>query len=188
MNELPDSKQPQNLAEQLGPYFIKKELGRNREGGRITYLATDSTQGQAVVLKQFRFVQAKTSWSGFKSYEREMAILQAIHHPQVPRYLNCFETEDGFCLVQEYKDAPSLAERSHLTPEQVQQVAIALLDILADLQQQVPPIIHRDLKPENILVDDELQVYLIDFGLAKLNHDTVASSSIAAGTPGFMSP
>ncbi len=37
-------------------------------------------------------------------------------------------------------------------------------------------------------MDDTLQVYLIDFGLARLNHQAIAISSIAAGTPGFMPP
>jgi serine/threonine protein kinase len=174
--------------EYLGAYRIQRELGRNREGGRITYLATQVADDKQVVLKQFRFAQTGTSWSGFKSHEREIEILKAISHPQVPRYLDSFATEDGFCMVQEYKDAPSLADRYHLTPAQIQQVAIAVLEILCDLQQQVPPIIHRDIKPENILVDNHLQVYLIDFGLAKLNHEAIAISSVAAGTPGFMPP
>jgi serine/threonine protein kinase len=171
----------------IGNYSVQQELGRNREGGRITYLANHTLTQQAVVLKQFRFVNDAT-WSGYKSYEREIEILQAIAHPQVPAYLDSFETEDGFCMVQEYKNAPSLAQHASLTPSQIRQIAVSVLEILVDLQQQVPPIIHRDIKPENILIDDTLQAYLIDFGLAKLNHETVAVSSVAAGTPGFMPP
>lgn len=188
MTALSNSQQPNISQQQLGEYQLQKELGRNREGGRISYLANHPDQNQPVVLKQFRFAQTGASWSGFKSYEREIEILQAIAHSQVPKYLDSFETEDGFCMVQEYKAAPTLAERYHLTPKQVQQVATSVLTILRDLQQQVPPVIHRDIKPENILVDDTLQAYLIDFGLAKLNHESVAVSSIAAGTPGFMPP
>jgi serine/threonine protein kinase len=38
------------------------------------------------------------------------------------------------------------------------------------------------------LVDEDNQAYLIDFGLARLEHQEIAISSIVAGTPGFMAP
>jgi hypothetical protein len=38
------------------------------------------------------------------------------------------------------------------------------------------------------LVDDDKQAYLIDFGLARLEHQEIAISSIVAGTSGFMAP
>ena len=52
----------------------------------------------------------------------------------------------------------------------------------------MPPVIHRDVKPENILVDDNLNVYLIDFSLARVGSGSVAMSSTNAGTFGFMAP
>ena len=70
----------------------------------------------------------------------------------------------------------------------MREVAAALLQVLVYLQQQVPPIIHRDLKPENILVDQNRQVYLVDFGLARIEGDDLAASSIVKGTLGFMAP
>jgi serine/threonine protein kinase len=99
MNDYPDFSQYN--------YQIVRELGRNREGGRISYLAIQLDSGQQVAIKQFRFLQ-EASWQGFKAYEREVAILQELNHPRIPRYLNSFETNDGFCMVQEYRDAPSL--------------------------------------------------------------------------------
>ena len=59
MTDLPEANQPHNIAEWLGPDSIQKELRRNREGGRITYLANDPNQGQPVVLKQFRLCIGK---------------------------------------------------------------------------------------------------------------------------------
>ncbi|MEO1006027.1 MAG: hypothetical protein AAFW67_09290 [Cyanobacteria bacterium J06638_38] len=58
-------------------YQVISELGRNREGGRISYLAECNLTQQQVVIKQFRFAQ-EPSWQGFKTYEREIQILQAI--------------------------------------------------------------------------------------------------------------
>ena len=169
-------------------YQVKRELGRNREAGRITYLATAQNLEQQVVIKEFRFAVADANWSGFKAYQREIEMLQQLEHPHIPRYLDCFETQVGFCLVQEYKNAPSLVERRSFNPEDIKQIAVSVLEILVYLQRRVPPIIHRDIKPENILVDKQLNAYLVDFGFARIRGGEMALSSVAAGTPGFMPP
>ncbi len=169
-------------------YQISHELGHNQEAGRITYLATDLNTGLQVVIKEFRFAIEGADWSAFKAYEREIEVLQHLDHPRIPRYINCFETSVGFCLVQEYKNSPSLAERRIYYPEQIKQIAVSLLEILVDLQKRIPPVIHRDIKPENILVDNQQNAYLVDFGLARVQSGKAALSSVAAGTPGFMPP
>ena len=172
----------------INNYEIIRELGRNREGGRISYLATDNKCEQKVVIKQFRFIQDNSSWQGFKIYQREIEILQQIDHPRIPQYLDSFETEDGFCMVQEYKNAPCLAQNNSFSDRQIKQILISILEILVDLQQRIPPILHRDIKPENILIDEEDRAYLIDFGLARVHSQDLAMSSVIAGTPGFIPP
>jgi len=169
-------------------YQVTRELGRNREAGRITYLATAQNLEQQVVIKEFRFALADANWSGFKAYQREIEVLQQLEHPRIPRYLDSFETQVGFCLVQEYKNAPSLVERRSFNPEDIKQIALSVLEILVYLQRRTPPIIHRDIKPENILVDKQLNAYLVDFGFARIRGGELALSSVAAGTPGFMPP
>jgi serine/threonine protein kinase len=170
-------------------YQIHRELGRNREGGRISYLAERlDCPDELVVIKQFRFVQTDANWQGFKAYEREIQFLKELDHPRIPRYLDSFETSDGFCMVQEYQAAPPLSDRRTFTPIEIKTIALSILEILVFLQQHVPPIFHRDLKPENILVDEHHQAYLIDFGLARIDRQDVAVSSMVAGTPGFMAP
>ncbi|MBW4683810.1 MAG: serine/threonine protein kinase [Komarekiella atlantica HA4396-MV6] len=172
---------------QLG-YQVIRELGRNREGGRITYLANALNCNQQVVIKEFRFTSAGTDLSGIKAYDQEIEILKKLNHSRIPRYIDSFKTSGIFYLVQEYKKAPSLGLKRSFHPEEIKQIALSILEILIYLQQQVNPIIHRDIKPENILVDEELNAYLVDFGLARVQGAKVALSSFVAGTPGFMPP
>jgi len=178
-------------------YHIQSQLGENLLGGRYTFLAdrvnrqgadNATTSPDPVVIKQFRFAQTAADWSGFRAHEAEVNILQQLHHPGIPRYLDAFETPDGFCLVQEYKPATSLETSRQWPPEAVKQVAIALLEILTYLQSRPVPVIHRDIKPANILVDDALNVYLVDFGFARLGGENLAASSMVKGTMGFMPP
>jgi serine/threonine protein kinase len=56
-------------------------------------------------------------------------------------------------------------------------------------------VIHRDLKPENIMVASFGQVYVMDWGLARLSMTEPASGKMAqmaapgpCGTPGYMAP
>ncbi len=169
-------------------YQVNKELGKNRFGGRITHLAEVEKSQNQVVIKEFRFADVGTDWSGFKAYEREIEVLKQLEHPRIPSYLTTFETPQGFCLVQEYKDAPSLAAENKFTPQEIKQIAISILEVLVYLQQHEPQIIHRDIKPENILVDKNLNAYLVDFGFARVTNNQTALSSVACGTPGFTPP
>ncbi|MEH2051037.1 hypothetical protein [Nostoc sp.] len=68
-------------------YQVLRELGRNREGGRITWLASKVNTGEHVVIKQFCFAQAGSSWSGFRVCKKEIQFLQKLDHPGIPHYL-----------------------------------------------------------------------------------------------------
>ncbi|MBD1826113.1 serine/threonine protein kinase [Microcoleus vaginatus GB1-A2] len=169
-------------------YQITRELGHNRAGGRVTYLATEINTKRSVAVKQFQFAQTGASWAQYQACEQEIQILRELDYPSIPRYLDSFPTASGFCMVQEYKNAPSLANCNRWKPEQIKQIAISVLEILKYLQNRVPPVIHRDLKPENILVNDRMNVSLVDFGFARIGGGEVAASSVVKGTLGFMPP
>jgi serine/threonine protein kinase len=169
-------------------YQLIRELSRNREGGRITYLATDTKTQQPVVVKRFLFAQSGSTWSGLKAYEREIQVLQGLNHHNIPQYLDSFESPAGFCMVQEYKDAQPLSVLRSFTPDEIKRIAVSILEILVYLQSRIPSVIHRDIKPENILVDNQINVYLVDFGFARIGSGEVAMSSVAVGTFGFMPP
>jgi serine/threonine protein kinase len=174
-------------------YEAIQELGVNHSGGRVTYLAKKIDDQSSVVIKQFQFAKSDSSWEGHKAIDREIAILRQLDHPNIPKYLTKLKTPDGFCIVQQYIDARSLADilegkQQTYTPEQVKDIIDKLLDVLVYLQSNfVEPVIHRDIKPANILIDDYGTPYLIDFGGAKISEGE-GGTTIVVGTLGFMPP
>jgi serine/threonine protein kinase len=169
-------------------YRLESELGANRQGGRVTYLAEDTDLKQKVVIKQFQFARQSSQWSEYDSIQREISVLRDLKHDGIPRYLNSFQTPDGFCIVQEYKPAQPLSAERSFSPEELKTIIGKILEILVYLQNRIPPVIHRDLKPDNILVDKDLNVYLVDFGFARIGDGEIGVSSVVKGTLGFMPP
>lgn len=170
-------------------YQLIEQLGQNREGGRITYKATRISDRRTVAIKQFRFAN-QSDWAGYKSIEREIEVLKTLNHIGIPRYLGSFDSGDGICLAQEYKQALPISSKRHFKLTETWEIAVQILDILVYLQDRDPAIIHRDIKPENILVKrtNKLRVYLVDFGYARTGEGQAAFSSAISGTMGFMPP
>ncbi|OCR01207.1 protein kinase [Oscillatoriales cyanobacterium USR001] len=178
---------PPETAKLRSRYQAIRELGRNSEAGRITYLAQDNSTQQLVVFKQFIFAKPGSEWAGFAAYQSEIESLKNLTHPGIPRYLNAIQNSKGLALIQEYKEAAeSLAKNCHWNPEEIKHITVSLLEILIYLQSQTPPVIHRNIKPENILIDEDLKVSLVDFSLPNIQGKERIINNSTAGTVGFM--
>ncbi|XP_068669103.1 probable LRR receptor-like serine/threonine-protein kinase At3g47570 [Aristolochia californica] len=52
------------------------------------------------------------------------------------------------------------------------------------------PIVHRDLKPGNVLLDNDMNAYVGDFGIARFLHEATGNQTTSAvkGTTGYIAP
>ncbi|MEH2075409.1 MAG: serine/threonine-protein kinase [Nostoc sp.] len=156
-------------------YIIQKLLGQGGLGR--TYLAFDTRRfNEACVLKEFAPIG--TGESGLEQYrnlfKREAKILHQLQHPQIPKFLACFEGDGRLFLVQEYVDGKTYSrllgelqrEGRNFSEDEVIQWLKNLLPVLEYVHQH--NIIHRDISPDNIMLPDgkDLPV-LIDFGVGK---------------------
>lgn len=164
MNQPPNSSNPRPNRSRYQPI---REIGRDGEAKTVTYLGKDNAIDRPIILQRFY-----SDKSDYQAYQLQIQGLRELNHPGIPRYLDCFPTPDGFCLVQESKQAKSLAESNNFTPAEIKRIGIAVLEILVYLQQQNPPVIHGKIEPGNILIDENFNVYLVNFGLTAMTAAT----------------
>ncbi|WP_315785583.1 serine/threonine-protein kinase [Fischerella sp. JS2] len=156
-------------------YIIQQLLGQGGLGR--TYLAFDTRRfNEACVLKEFAPIG--TGGGGLEKcrnlFKREAKILHQLEHPQIPRFLACFEGDGRLFLVQEYVNGKTYSallrdrqlQGQTFTEQEVIQWLKYLLPVLEYIHQH--HIIHRDISPDNIMLPEgNILPVLIDFGVGK---------------------
>ena len=172
-------------------YVIKSELG---DGGMShVYLADDTKLEQQAVIKVLSRKLLEDSYA-LKKFRQEVEALLRTRHDNVVRVFDKGELVDGRpYIVMEYVDGVTLS--SQINPEgmPLELVAAILKQIGAALEHvHQKDIFHRDLKPANIMLTrDSDSVVLVDFGIAKVKHSAIASTTVngtAFGTLAYVSP
>ncbi|MGO8946492.1 MAG: serine/threonine protein kinase [Ktedonobacterales bacterium] len=153
-------------------------------GGRIAALKEMSEYGLTP-----EEVQAAT-----ETFHHEARLLAGLHHPSLPNIHDHFNAGGRWYLVMDFIDGETLQE--HLarygTPglpvAEVLRLADQICAVLEFLHRQTPPVIFRDLKPSNIMITAGNQLYLIDFGIARLFKPGQATDTISLGSAGYAAP
>ena len=102
-------------------------------------------------------------------FVREARILGKLSHPRIVTIYEHGENEGFFYLMMEYVDGVNLREAmsaQKFTPEQALAIIPDICDALQSAHDQ--GVWHRDIKPENILLDQDGQVKIADFGIARI--------------------
>ena len=125
---------------------------------------------------------------------QELSISLSLHHPFILNYFGVCEEGSNIYLISEYVRKNSLyhlinqdSAYLHVLYHKVKiiyQIALAVLY----LHSRHPVVCHRDLKSSNVLIDDQYNVKLCDFGIAKFYSDADNMKTNTQSTPYWMAP
>ena len=169
-------------------YRIVSLLGKGGMGA--VYRGWDITLSKPVAIKE----NLETDDDARKQFIREAQILARLSHPNLPRVTDYFSIPNkGQYLVMDFiegEDLQSTLNKTGSIPEdQATKWIVEVSEALSYLHAQNPPIIHRDIKPANIKINPEGTAVLVDFGIAKIYHPNLATTTGArAVTPGYSPP
>jgi len=171
------------------------------QGGFGTVYRGTLSNGQPVAVKSIRNCSAE----GDAEFLNEVEIINYIRHRNLVALRGCCVASDDNTghqrfLIYDYMANGSLDEhlfgrksKDPLSWAQRKNIVLGTAKGLAYLHGSVQPAIyHRDIKPANILLDDEMNVRVSDFGLAKIMTRLVEGESHmttkVAGTHGYLAP
>jgi eukaryotic-like serine/threonine-protein kinase len=160
----------------LGPYEIISPIGAGGMGE--VYRARDHRLDRIVAIKVLAMHVSDRSDVKAR-FEREATTLASLSHPHICPVFDVGRQGETDYIVMEYIEGSTLAERLRrgaLPVHEALRVAVEIGDALDSAHRH--GIIHRDLKPANIMLTAS-GAKLLDFGLAKLTHDTTPSGTMS---------
>lgn len=175
--------------EELAPYFPGYELtGVLGIGGMgAVYKAYQPAFSRSVAIKILHpnAVYDTEFLRLFKSEAQSMAILE---HPYLLKVYDSGEAMGMPFIIMEFVDGTSLHHAIAGQPVEPLQTAEITMRICEGLAHaHAANILHRDIKPENILLDKNCHPKIVDFGLARDQHDP-EHDKIIWGSSGFVAP
>jgi len=143
------------------PFRIARPLGRT--GSCRTFLLKDTQRHRHAVLKLFPGHPEQLS-----AIEVEVACLDRLRNPRIPRILDGYVRNGQYCLFQEWIPGPSLeGSFDYLRKKQrLSELLRQVLDLLSLIHHA--GIVHGDIHPGNLIVGkDSGQLFLVDFAMVR---------------------
>lgn len=178
----------------LSHYRIIEQLG---QGGQATaYKAEDTRLNRLVVLKTL-LPELAASQTARRRFEREAKLASVLDHPNICAIFDIGESDGWFYIVMPFIPGRTLKQVVGGKPLELRSalsIAIQIADALVAAHAR--GIVHRDIKPSNIIVNDQGQVKVLDFGLAKMlggdeiydPDKSMTEMGVPYGTMGYGSP
>lgn len=174
----------------LGPYRIINQVGR---GGMATvYKAYQPSVDRYVAVKVLPSQLAESREFATR-FQQEARIIAKLEHPHILPVFDYGESDGVAYFVMRYMDAGTLKDKMiegrPLPLGDIDRLFTQLAEALSYAHSR--GVVHRDLKPANVLIDAHENIFLTDFGIAKLLESAsprLTQTDAIMGTPAYISP
>jgi eukaryotic-like serine/threonine-protein kinase len=179
-----------NLPARIGKYDIQGILGKGGMG--VVYRAFDPAIHRQVAIKTITksILDPSELQYTLKRFRHEAQAVGRLTHPSIAAIFDYGEDAELAYIVMELVSGKSLAQ--HLQSRRsfaLREIGEIIRQLLAGLgYAHARGVIHRDVKPPNILLDDDGQIKITDFGIARIDTSTLTQIGEVMGSPGYMSP
>ncbi len=172
--------------------FVLGELIGQGSYGRVAE-AKHTASGASLAVKLVNVTDVSAQSVG--EYQREVDVLKTCRHKNIVNYFGCWgpDKHGQLWIMMERCKFNSVIDLMHQANMALseRQIAHVIASTLAGLHylHTAKSIVHRDIKGRNILIAADGTVRLADFGVArKVSAETAKFSTMAAGSPHWMSP
>jgi eukaryotic-like serine/threonine-protein kinase len=196
MSEDTTAPDPAALTEPAGPddppsseivgFRLERRLGVGGMGEVVS--AIEPELEREVAIKRLR--TSEPAPDAVARFLREAKVQARLDHPAiVPVYRIGRDANDRPYFSMKRVAGVTLAKLLSDGRETLQRLLRAFVDVAQAIElAHTRGIVHRDLKPANIMLGDFGEVYVLDWGVARLLDEELEPEQSVLGTPGFMAP
>lgn len=176
-------------------YMVLRPLRKGAMGAVYVVEQLSTASSRALKLLRKEYVSDDTLYKRFEREAQMAAKIPSDHVTQIIAAGVCSKLQLPW-IAMELLEGQTLAdfvnERGSLTKEVARQIAEQICHAMSAAHSL--GIIHRDLKPANIFLSEtrrvgtEKMVKVLDFGLARIQKETLTLQGVTLGTPAWMAP
>jgi serine/threonine-protein kinase len=171
-----------------GRYQIIEELGKGGMGK--VYKVLDKEVNAKIALKLIK-PEIAADKKTIERFRNELKTARDISHKNICRMYDLNKEEGSYYITMEYVSGEDLKSFIRRSKQLAIGTAISIAKQVCEGLEEAHRlgVVHRDLKPSNIMIDQDGNVRIMDFGIARsLESKGITGAGVMIGTPEYMSP
>ena len=171
----------------INGFVLKKLLG---EGGMAEVWYAENEIGKPAAVK-ILFEKLTRNEQIVERFHNEAIMMVKLKHPNIRQVYGYGYLNNRHCIVMEYLEGDDLSDMMkngrRFTDAELRKWWNQIVSALNYTHAQ--GIVHRDIKPSNIFLDEDGNIKLLDFGIAKMmENSSLTQTGSLMGTLMYMSP